>query len=69
MKRQVPKGEEPVVCYCDRQSAEVFLMTRRDGMFTLYRVDEDGSMKKLGKAKDPVTLEEKYDVEKVVLSL
>lgn len=44
-------------------------MTRRDGMFTLYRVDEDGSMKKLGKAKDPVTLEEKYDVEKVVLML
>lgn len=43
-------------------------MTRKDDNFTLYSVAKDGSMKKLGRAKDPVTLEEKYDVEKVVWS-
>lgn len=63
MKIKYPKGETVWVTYYASDGSPVFLMTSppaRDFYF-LYAVSPEGNITKLGKAKTPVELEEKYN--------
>lgn len=63
---KLPKGEQPAVGFYNAKHEEVFLMSKKDDSFVLYRIlnTEDGKqeLKRLGKSKDPVALEEKFDI-------
>ena len=62
-----PRGETALVGYYNSSGDRVFLLTERqnkDGWFFLYEDQPDGTIKKLGRSKSPVELENKYDVSK-----
>jgi len=65
MNIQYPKGETVWVNYCDIKGNTVFLLTSKEARdyYFLYEVYEDGSVKKLGKARTPTELERKFAVE------
>jgi hypothetical protein len=66
-KAKCPKGETARVGYYNRSGDRVFLLTEKqngDRWFFLYEDQPDGTIKKLGRAKSPVELENKYDVSK-----
>lgn len=59
------RGERRRVGYYDKSGNRVFLLTQKDDDFFLYRQtgDGDGSvLTRLGKAKSPTVLEEKFKV-------
>lgn len=61
---KIPKGEIPWVSYYDGSHNLRFVMTsnsKRD-LYYLYSVDDNKSMKKLGRAKTPPELERKFGV-------
>ena len=68
MKIKYPKNEivwtEYVVNGVPR-----FIMTSKESRdyYFLYNVGEDGSVEKLGKARTPTELEEKYKVNEIML--
>ena len=60
---KAPKGETPYARYHDGGGIERFLLTAdklRDN-YILYRC-EGGKLTKLGRGKDPLALEKKYNV-------
>lgn len=64
MTIQYPKGEIVWVNYHNKEGESSFIITSkpdRDYYF-LYEVNQDGSVKKLGKAKTPPELEKKFNV-------
>ena len=64
MSIKYPKGETVWVSYYDREGAMRFFTTSkplRDWYF-LYEVKEDLTYVKLGKARSPTELEEKFKV-------
>lgn len=60
-----PKGEIGWVCYYDVNGKPVFILTSKPirDCFYLYEVLSDGKLHRLGRAKTPPELEEKYNVE------
>lgn len=64
MNIKFPKGEVVWVRYCDTKGNPVFVITSKESRdyYYLYEVNEDGSLKKLGKAKTPTELESKFGV-------
>ena len=63
-KLKHPKGERGWVSYYDTAGNLLFIMTSKENdrsWYFLYKI-EDGKMKKLGKARTPPELEEKYGV-------
>lgn len=65
-----PKGEIPWVGYYNSNGDCVCILTSKPSrdFYYLYEVQPDGSIKKLGKAKEPPELEEKYKVRERMLS-
>lgn len=65
MEINVPKNETGMVSYLNRHGIPVFLLTTKQprDYYYLYGISEDGKLTKLGKAKSPKELEEKFDVE------
>lgn len=59
-----PKGEIVWVNYANKNGKIIFILTSKPSReyYFLYEVLEDGSLNKLGKAKEPPELEEKYCV-------
>lgn len=60
-----PKGETGKVGYYNRSGELIFLLTTKNNnndWFFLYEVTTDGALKKLGKAKTPPELENRYKV-------
>ena len=59
-----PKGEIVWVNYANKNGKIIFILTSKPSReyYFLYEVLEDGSLNKLGKAKEPPELEEKYHV-------
>lgn len=59
----IPKGEIVWVCYYSNSQNLVFILTSKADRewYYLYEVQADG-LKKLGKAKEPPELEERYKV-------
>ena len=64
MELKIPKGETAMVCYRNRNGVPVFLLTTKGAreFYFLYSVSESGALTKLGKARSPKELEQKYDV-------
>lgn len=64
MKIKVPKGEEEWVRYNNTKGEVVCLLTSKPArdFYFLYEVRPDGGLTKLGKARTPTALEEKFDV-------
>lgn len=63
-KTKYPKGETPWVSYYDRDRNLRFLITsnyKRD-LYYLYSCLQDGELKRIGKGKNPKTLETKHCV-------
>ena len=63
-----PKGERTWVSYYNKEGNLVFVMTSKENSrdwYFLYRV-EDGKMIKLGKARTPPELEERYQVDEAI---
>lgn len=61
---ELPKTERVWVTYFDADSNPRFIITSkaaRDQYF-LYRIEEDGKLKKLGKSASPEELTETYNV-------
>lgn len=61
---KVPKGEHAWMGYYNKEDELLFLLTSRENdrsWFFLYE-NRDGELKKLGKARTPTELEEKYKV-------
>lgn len=59
-----PKGERGWVSYYDPAGGLLFILTSKENdrsWYFLYKI-EDGKMKKLGRARTPPELEEKYGV-------
>lgn len=60
-----PKGEELCVTYHNVDGTTLFMMTEKalsdSFSFSLYEVSDD-TMVRLGRAKSPFELEEKFDV-------
>ena len=59
-----PKGEKGWVSYYNRSGKLIFIMTSKENSrdwYFLYEVDGD-KLKKLGKARTPPELEDRYDV-------
>lgn len=62
-----PKGEEPLVLYCDTRNTPVALLTRRGETFYIYvATTEDGNWKRTGKGRSPPELEEKAGILRVI---
>lgn len=61
---QCPKGEEVWVIYANASGIPVCVLTSKPSReyYFLYEVSSDGKLKKLGKAKEPPELEDKYSV-------
>ena len=59
-----PKGETVWVQYVDRNQQTLFILTRKESSRDYYFLYEltGGSLKKLGKARSPTELEEKFRV-------
>lgn len=59
-----PKGETVWVSYCNLQKETVCLLICKPSrnFYYLYEVLSSGELKKLGKARSPTELEEKFDV-------
>ena len=71
MKVRYPKGETVWVTYHYPGGAPAFFISSKPArdFYYLYAVSPDGSVTKLGRAKTPTELEEKYSVtEKSVLA-
>lgn len=64
MNIQCPKGEIAWVGYYNKEGAPLFILTSKPSrdFYFLYEVNKDGTLKKLGRAKEPPELEEKYKV-------
>ena len=64
MEIKYPKGEVHKVNYLDADGAPIFILTGKEalGLYYLYEVQKDGGLKKLGKAKTPTELEQKFRV-------
>lgn len=64
MNLKLPKGEIVWVRYCDAKGVPVFVLTSKElrDCYYLYEANEDGSLKKLGKARTPPELESKFAV-------
>lgn len=64
MSVKAPKGEIAWVGYYNREGDALFILTSKPSRETyfLYEVQPDGALKKLGRAKEPPELEEKYRV-------
>lgn len=60
-----PKGEMIWVRYCSSKGATGFLLTSKITSRDFYYLYEvvDGKLKKLGRGKNPLELEEKFDVD------
>lgn len=61
---KIPKGERVWVQYFDSRSNLVFILTSKEGsrdFYFLYEAAEDG-LHRLGKARLPMELEEKYRI-------
>lgn len=59
------RGERQRTGYYDAKGNRRFLLTQKDAEFILYEQSGEGdgaTLKKLGKARSPDILEEKYDV-------
>lgn len=63
MKKTVASGESVWVSYYDKSGNLIGLITSKDirDYYYYYEASEDG-LKKLGKARTPVELEEKYHI-------
>lgn len=59
-----PKGETVWVQYVDRNQQTLFILTSKESSRDYYFLYEltGGSLKKLGKARSPTELEEKFRV-------
>ena len=59
-----PKGERAWMSYWSRENVLLFLLTSKENNRDWYYLYEnvDGTLKKLGKARTPPELEEKYNV-------
>lgn len=60
---KIPKGERLWVTYEDDDKTPRYVVTTKGFLrdyYYLYSVDADGSVKKLGKDKSPIELENKY---------
>ena len=68
MTVQYPKGEIVWVEYRINGEA-AFLMTSKASrdFYLLYKVKENGSLEKLGKAKTPTELEKKFGINAIML--
>ena len=64
MNIQYPKGETVWVGYYNKSGECIFILTSKPArdFYFLYEVNSDGSIKKLGKAKEPPELERKFNV-------
>lgn len=61
-----PKGERVWTGYYNAAAQLMFIITSKEAnrdYYYLYEVSDDGALKKLGKARTPVELEEKFDVD------
>lgn len=65
MELKIPKGEQVWVRYCKSSGEPVCVLTSKPArdFYFLYAVNADGSLTKLGKARSPTELEEKFDVQ------
>lgn len=63
-----PKGERVWVCYYSKTHELVFILTSKDSSRDFYFLYEliNGEFKKLGKARSPKELEEKYKVQQKI---
>ena len=59
-----PKGEIVWVRYCNTGGEPVCIITSKPArdFYFLYDVKPDGSLQKVGKARSPTELEDKFDV-------
>ena len=64
MTIKYPKGETVWVTYINRNHGPVCILTSKStrDYYYLYDVEEDGSLKRLGRARTPTELEKKYSV-------
>lgn len=64
MDIQYPNGEIVWVRYVNTTGDTVCILTSKPARdyYFLYEVQQDGKIKKLGKAKEPPELEKKFDV-------
>ena len=64
MSLKYPKGEEVYVSYYNKKCELLFILTAKLNSRDWYYLYElsDGQFKKLGKARTPTELEEKYSV-------
>ena len=64
MSIRYPKGETVWVTYHRSDGSPSFFITSKPARdyYYLYEVSPDGTVKKLGRAKTPVELEEKYNI-------
>lgn len=60
----MPKNETGMVVYVNTDGIPVFLLTTKQGrdFYYLYKIASDGTLSKLGKARSPKELEEKYEI-------
>lgn len=66
MEIKAPKNETGMVLYLNKYHIPVFFLTTKQprDFYYLYEISEDGKLTKLGKAKSPKELEEKFDVDR-----
>lgn len=64
MNIQYPRGETVWVNYANKKGEIVCILTSKStrDYYYLYEVLEDGKLNKLGKAKEPPELENKFNV-------
>lgn len=64
MNVKTPKGEIACVGYYNAAGEPVCILTSKPArdFYYLYEVNADGSLTKLGRAREPPELEEKYHV-------
>ena len=64
-----PKGEHVWVGYYNRSGQLLFIVTSKESRdwYYLYKL-ENGTFKKLGKAREPPELEQKYEIHKAINS-
>ena len=65
MKIKIPKSEQVWATYNNVNGETVYVMTSKASrdFYFLYKLNSDGSLVKLGKARTPPELEKKFDVE------
>lgn len=66
MDIKIPKGEVAWLRYYNKEGKCMFLMTSKPlrDYYYLYEVQSGGSVKKLGRSRNPAELEEQFDVDK-----